>query len=199
MRGQTPHGTRIRRLRKTLGLTQEGLASNANCDVKTVRNAEAGRRLDLSTLNRIAAALSVEVGELLLDSIDQHREWVEHWIDAFNSRHVKQLLAFYREDATLSLPSKIAFPGSGTHRGHQEIERHYQDWFQTVRIQFTRHSDPIIHPQSRTLMLRGRVTGVMIENAHQVSSEVLHEFRTTESVIVAHFVLLDTTSLLQSP
>ena len=50
MRGKPVHGDRIHNLRKAHGMTQEQLADSAGLDVKTVRKAEQGRRLDLGTI-----------------------------------------------------------------------------------------------------------------------------------------------------
>jgi DNA-binding transcriptional regulator YiaG len=46
MRGVPTNGTLIRTLRQSLALTQEELATIASCDVKTVRKAEQGKRLE---------------------------------------------------------------------------------------------------------------------------------------------------------
>ena len=65
MRGVTANGEVIRAERIARGLTQEKLATLAGLDVKTVRKAEHGKRLDATTLAHIAKALRVELSRLI--------------------------------------------------------------------------------------------------------------------------------------
>ena len=59
MRGIVANGGAIVAARRAAGLTQEQLASAADCDVKTVRKAEQGReRVDLRVVVRIAKTLA---------------------------------------------------------------------------------------------------------------------------------------------
>ena len=199
MRGQAPQGHRIRHFRKAHGWTQEQLAAAANCDVKTIRNAEASRRLRISTLNRIATALSIDLTELLDDSGAHHEEWIGRWVSAFNERKVDQLVGFYHHRATLNLPSKIAFPGSGMFRGPSRIVEHYRDLFAHAHIQFADPSNPFVQQQSGAVLLRGRATGKTLVNKKTLEVEVLHEFHRPKLLITSHVILLDTSSfLLQS-
>jgi transcriptional regulator with XRE-family HTH domain len=59
LRGIQANGAHIYRARRLQGLTQEALASAADCDEKTIRRAEKGCRLDIATLLRIAKALKL--------------------------------------------------------------------------------------------------------------------------------------------
>ena len=58
---------RIRQLRETKGLTQEAFAEKAGLTYKYYQHVEAGRRRDirLSTLEKLAKALNLELWELL--------------------------------------------------------------------------------------------------------------------------------------
>ena len=58
----------LKRLRKAQGLTQEALAEKAGLEYKYYQKIESGRwpGLQLSTVERLAKALRVEAGELLL-------------------------------------------------------------------------------------------------------------------------------------
>jgi transcriptional regulator with XRE-family HTH domain len=59
-------GTKIRKLRKAKGMSQADLAKRARLTRVYVTRLEAGRQdPSLSTINAIARALSVPVGELL--------------------------------------------------------------------------------------------------------------------------------------
>ena len=56
---------------RTPRLSQEGLARLAGCSVKTVRRAEAGGSVSSSTLEKLAAALGVPVGDLFTPQIQE--------------------------------------------------------------------------------------------------------------------------------
>lgn len=54
----------IKKLRLAKGMSQEQLAEKANVSVRTVQRLEAGDDASISTLNLVAGALGVEVGDL---------------------------------------------------------------------------------------------------------------------------------------
>ncbi len=60
------NGKRIVELRRSLGLTQEQLASKARLEKRTISGAENGREKYLSTMLQIATALSVNLEEIIL-------------------------------------------------------------------------------------------------------------------------------------
>ncbi len=63
-------GIRIRRLRKSYGLTQQALAELSNQEPSNISHIERGAtKLSLPTIVNIANALSVTVDELLCDSV----------------------------------------------------------------------------------------------------------------------------------
>ncbi len=64
-RSVEPDKDRIRSLRQERGWTAEALAKKAGCAVRSVGNAEAGKRIELRTLNEIAGALGVKPAELM--------------------------------------------------------------------------------------------------------------------------------------
>jgi transcriptional regulator with XRE-family HTH domain len=66
MRGALANGKEFLLARTKLGLTQDQLAVLADVDVKTVRKAEHGKRLDLGTLTRLAHALKTDLQQLLV-------------------------------------------------------------------------------------------------------------------------------------
>ena len=66
MNNLTGHlGARIRELRKARGLTQEGLAERIEISPRYLSRLEVGQQsASLETLERVAEALQVEIGEL---------------------------------------------------------------------------------------------------------------------------------------
>jgi transcriptional regulator with XRE-family HTH domain len=85
MRGVVANGEQILAARIRRGLTQEQLAELSDLDVKTVRKAERGQRVDLVPLTNLARALQVEVSRLVqpvrseTDLERRRREQVMHW------------------------------------------------------------------------------------------------------------------------
>ena len=55
----------IRRLRKSMGLTQRQLAAKAGVSIRVVKNAEAGRSIGARTARKLANSLRVQVPQLL--------------------------------------------------------------------------------------------------------------------------------------
>ena len=71
----TPIRLRLRELREAKGLTQQALADKARVRQATVSNLELGKkqRIDLGILERLARALNVEPGELLVSDRKRQR------------------------------------------------------------------------------------------------------------------------------
>jgi transcriptional regulator with XRE-family HTH domain len=67
VRAQSTIGERIRRLRNDVLMTQDDLAAAAGVSTDLIRKLEQGRRhtSSIGSLHRIAAALDVDLGELL--------------------------------------------------------------------------------------------------------------------------------------
>jgi transcriptional regulator with XRE-family HTH domain len=86
MRGVLPNGQQIRTIRTSNGLTQKELSELADLDIKTIRKAEQGIRLDIGSVVRIASILQVEQSSLLLTvsaDVDANYETVLRWYDCF--------------------------------------------------------------------------------------------------------------------
>jgi transcriptional regulator with XRE-family HTH domain len=58
-------GMRLKDVREAAGMTQEQLAHRAGVALRTVQRAEAGNDPSLAVLRKIAAAMSIDVAELL--------------------------------------------------------------------------------------------------------------------------------------
>ncbi len=124
-RGILPNFKRLLSARKSLGLTQEQVAVLADVDVKTVRKSESNTRLDVATLGRIAAALGLELCEVLAESTaavrTSCRSTVRRWQFAWLRRDMQRLLLCYHADAVVVLPGEPFMPFSGRHQGHVAI------------------------------------------------------------------------------
>jgi transcriptional regulator with XRE-family HTH domain len=88
----------IRRIRKERGLTQRGLAAASGVDQATISMAESGkRRPHLETLERLADALGVEVGDFFQKvSLEQ---WLQERIGHAYLAMSSEELARFVEDA----------------------------------------------------------------------------------------------------
>lgn len=128
MRGAIPNGEKILALRTAAGLTQEKLASDCECDVKTIRGAEHSKRMDSVTLRRIAQGLGVDYRDLVADTPRDRREAniaaAENYIRAFNNRDPDAVAQCFREDGAVIVLADPRLPGSGEFRGQVRI----RDW-----------------------------------------------------------------------
>lgn len=87
-RGIESNGEAIREKRKALGMTQEQLAARCDYSVRTIRSAENGSRIDVTTLSGIGNALSVPVHFVSAavsdaNEMEQNRQTAMEWEDAF--------------------------------------------------------------------------------------------------------------------
>jgi transcriptional regulator with XRE-family HTH domain len=132
MRGVQANGEQIQAARLDRGLTIEQLASQAGVDVKTVRKAERGLRVDLSTLTRISFSLDVDVRSLLvmarsrLELELRRRDAVRQWHHSWETQDTQALVSVYDDDAVLHLPGAPDIPFGGEHRGKPAIGRAYE-------------------------------------------------------------------------
>ncbi|HEX5102521.1 MAG TPA: helix-turn-helix transcriptional regulator, partial [Pirellulaceae bacterium] len=127
MRGAIANGEKIAALRKTAGLTQDELAAGCGCDVKTIRSAERGNRLDLATLRRIAARLSVEYRDIVADIASGRREAniaaAMAFLRAFDARDPDAVAACFCEDGAVLVFADERLPGAGEYRGRNRVRQ----------------------------------------------------------------------------
>lgn len=121
------NGENVQATRLKLGLTQEQLAKLADVDVKTIRKAEQGKRLDLGTLTRVAYGLKTSLLHLIIPTNAENiselkrRESVMQWHQAWDDQDIEALLTLYDEEAILRLPGGPSLPTGGTFRGKSQI------------------------------------------------------------------------------
>src|SRR6476659_113539 len=128
MRGIQVDGPAVVARRTKQALSQNSLSSLARVDVKTVRSAEQGKRLDAETIARLAAALDCDVSELVLSDVpsrqrDTWRQVVVDWQRLFDEHDGEGMAALYHEEAVLVLPGDPNVPFGGTFRGRAEIRQ----------------------------------------------------------------------------
>jgi transcriptional regulator with XRE-family HTH domain len=147
MRGVIANGEKIVALRKRVGLTQEMLAADAGCDVKTLRRAERSQRLDIASLRRIAARLDVTVQDLIAEKYADRREanlaatW--RFLQAFNAHDSGGVAESFCEDGVILIMADPAVPGAGEFRGRDQIRRWAEICFTNFR------TDPVTPENSR--------------------------------------------------
>jgi len=129
MRGAQANGDQIRSARRARGLTQDELASIAGIDVKTVRTAERGQRIDLGTFTKISFALDYDVSDLIVPTRSpqeleiSRRDAILHWHRCWNAHDMEGLLSVYNDEGVLHLPGGPEIPFAGEHRGKEAICR----------------------------------------------------------------------------
>jgi transcriptional regulator with XRE-family HTH domain len=136
MRGVIPSGDRVLSLRKAAGLTQESLAAECDCDVKTVRSAERSKRLDLATLRRIAARLGVDFRDIVADIPADRREAniaaAMASLRAFDARDPDGVAACFTEDGVVVVFADSRLPAAGEYRGRDRVRQ----WAETCFAAF---------------------------------------------------------------
>jgi transcriptional regulator with XRE-family HTH domain len=198
MRGMTANGDLIRDLRKAQGMTQEQLAEKAGLDVKTVRKAEKGHRLDLGTLTKLCFVLQAELGQLIIrsgrsarDLEIRRRDVVIHWQRAFNGRDLDGLVRSYRDDAVLHLPGAPLIPFGGAFRGHKEIRCAAETFWKSCPTELLDEKDYAILVCGDTVIIQGHM-GVRLAADSVCSLDYAQIITFTGELIVEHRVQYDT-------
>jgi transcriptional regulator with XRE-family HTH domain len=170
MRGKPVHGDRILGLRKAQGLTQEQLAEQAGLDVKTVRKAEQGKRLDLGTITKLCFVLQTELRHLIRPTRSareleiRRRDVVIGWQRAFDDRDLGVIVRCYHSDAVLHLPGSPQIPFGGTFRGHKEIRRATQIFWKNCPIELLDEKDYSILVSDDTTIVQGHMGVQMLDD-----------------------------------
>ncbi len=202
MRGATADGEAILRLRADQGLTQEALAAAAVVDVKTVRRAEQGDRVDVRTLDKIAAALGVPTRVLIGRESDDASSRVERhigrfhaWQEAHNRRDVEGLLAQYHPEGVIVIPGGEGVPGGGEFHGLDPIRRHFTESFAVFDVKPLGPGDYRIDGVGDLVWARGVGTATVRATGMTFSAMAVHELEFREGLIWRHTIVTDTASI----
>ena len=198
MRGLETDGKAIRELRRQRGTTQEQLAALANIDVKTLRKAEGGGRLDLPIVGRIAEALQVNLSQIAAsaggkDVQDQNMQTVRSWNDAFFARDLELAMSFHHPEVELIIPNSEGLPGGGNFRGIEEMRRHLTEVF--AALDEYQLFGMQIHAVEDFVFLRSEASARIIANGKRFGSYYSNEFRLVEGLIVHRTVITDFASM----
>ncbi len=197
MRGAFADGALLRSDRIRCGLTQEELADLAGLDVKTVRKAERGGRLDLSTLGRLADVLETETGRLVrwgLQVADlrarRHNE-LRRWFEAWDAHDRDGVLAIYHEKATLRLPGGPTIPIHGIFHGKAEIGRAHEMAWSTCRTVPARLEELAVYLSDDVAVVEG-YKGIYLPNQQIASLWCVQIFTFDGDWVIDHRAEYDT-------
>lgn len=203
MRGVMADGDKIRMARIRQGLTQEQLAARADLDVKTVRKAEQGKRLDAGTLAQLAHALEVGVQSFVHETADDsttqaaRREVVERWQAAWDARDCDAITALYHDRAELHLPGGPQIPFSGVHRGRTEIRQAIELAWATAQTVPQQPVDYSLIVTGDSVVLHGR-RGLRSPGGGAVWLSNIHVFTFEGELILEQRVDYDTLGFSQA-
>ena len=141
MRGVTIDSRRFRQIRIAGGLTQRELAVRAGVGERTVRNAEAGRPVRLDFARYLAAALGVEVKDVVraqdglrfaLTEEEQARRVSTALLTYFRDSDLSEMKSLVANDVRIKYPDLGGLPISGEYRGIDGIRRILNESIETV-------------------------------------------------------------------
>jgi transcriptional regulator with XRE-family HTH domain len=202
MRGAQANGEQIQAARSARGMTQEQLASLAGIDVRTIRKAEQGRRVDLGTLTRISFSLDIDVGSLIVRTRSpeelgiRRRDAVRRWHHGWETHDVQTLLNVYHEGAVLHLPGEPDIPFAGEHRGKEAIRRAYEIAWRTCKSEPIFRGDFSLLVSDNTAVLSGKKEVCLVDSGSvKLSCVQIFTFVPGGELVADHHVEFDTLRL----
>jgi transcriptional regulator with XRE-family HTH domain len=181
MRGVQANGEQIQAARRARGITQEELAFRARVDVRTLRKAERGQRVDLATLTRISCTLNVDAGNLImaartpLDLELRRRDAIRRWHHAWDTRDMEAFLSIYHDEAVLHLPGAPDIPFAGEHHGKEAIRRTHEICWSLSETEPTLDEDCSLLVSDNTVVLIAK-KGVRLSDGRTVKLWCLQVF-----------------------
>jgi transcriptional regulator with XRE-family HTH domain len=203
MRGAIANGEYLQAVRVTRALTQEQLATLADVDVKTVRKAEQGKRLDVGTLARLALALGTELHRIirgptpLADLQTARRITVEKWRAAWDARDFEALLALYDDRIVLHLPGGPHLAWGGEFHGKEAIRRvNKMAWSLAPMVPVAPHDRFLIVCEDCAVLYGKR--SLRLPDEREILLSSMHLFAFAGRLIVDHRVEYDTLAFSQA-
>lgn len=202
MRGVKVQGNEVRTARLQRALTQAELARLAGLDVKTVRKAEQGNRIDLAPLTRLATALDCAVGQLIVpepvdaEMEDRRRASVIAWALAFDRHDSEALLRLYHDDAILRIAGGSNIPFAGEFRGKAAIRQAHESAWAGPKQEPTDVDNMSLHI-SDTAVTLSEEKGIYLPNGELFRFPCLQIFIFFDDLIREHEVQFDTLDFVQ--
>ncbi len=194
MRGVKPKGDRIVSLRKEAGLTQEALAADCDCDVKTIRSTEHSKRVDVATLRRIAVRLGIDFREIVakvsMDRREANIAAAMAFMRAFDERDPNAVAACFHEDGVLVVFADPRLPAAGEYRGNDRIRQWAESNFAAFRS--SQAANGAYHIEAIGDLVYLRVVALQVEHVEtrrrsEVTTLVEHEVRDGKIVALRMF------------
>ncbi len=203
MRSVPVNGEAIRERRKSLPWTQEMLAEQADCDVKTVRKAEKSGHVDPSIVLRLAAALGIKQQDLLdngaLDREQANIEVALASLDGFNRRDPDAIASCFHDEGSISVLFETKFPGGGEFQGKDAIRQWAEITFQAMLTEQITPDMYRVDAVGEFVFIRTvrEIEVTSLANQITVHAQVAHEFRILDGKIISQRMFPDTAALTQ--
>ncbi len=197
-RGALTNGQKIVSSRKFLGLTQEQLAAKADIDVKTIRNAESGKRLDLSTIQRVAQCLLIPWQELLQESLQFDAKTckaiIAKWLRAWIHQDVQMIVDLYTPSARVMIAGAPTIPFAGEHLGRDAIQSTFELAWQWISCSHRHRSKYSVFVANKQVLLS---TFGLLESPNRASVTMtsLQHFVFQDQFISQHRIEYDTLAM----
>ncbi len=190
-----PDGDAIRKHREMRCLTQEELARRADLDVKTIRNAERGIGIAVSSLVQISNALELPPSSLIgaaNESVSDDarvKEIVLQWMRSWDERDMDTMMSLYADVAVTKLPGGPGIPFGGEHRGIDAIRQANQMAWDTCET--TPNAEYSLDVLGNQVILKG-LKGMHLPNGEVARLWSWHIFTIDNGLIVELQVQYDT-------
>ena len=202
--GVMANGPKIRKLRKSQGLSQESLATAIGCDVKTIHHAENGKRVHLDTLVKLAQALGVELRVIHISSDDPDEflelglRKIDRWRNSFGAMCVESLVDVYHEEAHMAYPGLDTLCNDGKTTGKSVIRAQFDLLFREFHFDPWPELSAYIHAAENFVFLRGEVTGTVRRTGVRFTSRAIHEFEFAGKRVRRHVGMFDASCMRRS-
>jgi transcriptional regulator with XRE-family HTH domain len=191
-RGMLANGPAIRGLRRAQGHSQTSFANAVGCDEKTVRNAEAGNRIQADTLQRFAVVLAVDVSAIMIASGNNKEDLegrlvaIRDWRAAFDRRAVDEIMQTYATDATVRLRGLGVDQGSLDVSGNEAIGMLFCSLFNQFRFAKWPELRTRLDVSNEFVFLRSELSIVRVQDEQSFTMTTFHEFEFDGTLVCHH-------------